>query len=361
LYTTSDLIKKLANLQSSGDQYFQKGLFPSYRFHHHLPYLRKDNNIFFTASIIFILQNLLHHLSSGDRKIVSGIIEKGVGCYPFYQNKNGLMTYNFWQNHPIKHFPNGYFMSKLKHFVIPDDIDDTALIYLTNNPTKEDLHWLKLKLSQHANLSDRMNLSCPVKYRHLKVYSTFFGKNMPIQFDFCALCNLMYLAFKYDLQINKHDEDTLFFLNQVLQSNDHLNQPFHVAPNYGKSTLILYHAARLCESFDHPALQTMRRKILIDLPHMAGLVKNNSEDQLLVAIAQLKMGQKPLPIQQPEIENVPVPYFFAGMLNAYEGWLARKLAPNSWFHLYYHCRAYYWCLMLEYEVLRQQKLPSGIS
>ncbi|MGI9543527.1 MAG: hypothetical protein ACR2MX_09725 [Cyclobacteriaceae bacterium] len=357
MHTPNSLLKKIAGLQSVGDQYFQAGLFPSYRYHHHLPYKRPDNNIFFTASITFILQSLQDKLSSEDQTIASNIAKKAVACYPAYQNKNGLKTYGFWQNHPPHHFPHGRIMSRLDHFLVPDDIDDTAMVYLTTNPTADELHWLKAKLDQHANLSNRMNLTTPRKYRRLSVYSTFFGKNMAIQFDFCALCNLMYLIFKHKMPFERRDEDTLLFLSEVIASNDHLNQPYYVAPNYGKATLILYHAARLCQSFNHPALNQIRGKMTTDLRHLAGLVTDPG-DQLLVAIAQLKLGQKPLPISKPERLEGAISFFLAPMLSAYEGLIARKLAPNSWFHLHYWCKAYYWCLVLEYEVLQLGSIES---
>lgn len=199
MHTISNLLRKIAGLQSKGGHHFQAGIFPSYRYHPHLPYQRPDNNIFFTASIAFILQSLQNKLSTDDQAIASSIVEKAIACYPAYQNKDGLRTYNFWQNHPPQHFPYGQLMSKLDHFLIPDDIDDTAMVYLTTDPAPHELHWLKAKLDQHANLSYRMNLTTPRKYRHLKAYSTFFGKKMGIQFDFCALCNLMSLIFKHKM------------------------------------------------------------------------------------------------------------------------------------------------------------------
>ena len=178
------LIERIALCQSRGDKFFPEGIFPSYRQNNYLFYKRPDTNIFYTATIVFILNQIKHKVSEKSQTIIKEITEKAIKNYPDFQNKDGLKTYNFWQTKPSKHFPNGFIFRHLDHFRIPDDIDDTSLVYLTLPQSKKDVIWLKEKLKLHTVPSLGVGGA---------VYSTWFGKNMPIEFDVCALCNLMYL------------------------------------------------------------------------------------------------------------------------------------------------------------------------
>ena len=187
------LLRDLASLQSEGDSIYPKGLFPSQRYHTFLPYKREDDNLFFTASVVHILEGLKSGFTSTEKFVVDTIISKGLKAYPVFRNKDGLDTFNFWQTKPSKHFPNGWFMHRFKHFQIPDDVDDTALVLLTESAGKKRVALLREKLKQHANLAYKRAFNPLRKYHDLKCYSTFFGKKMYIEFDLCVLSNLMRL------------------------------------------------------------------------------------------------------------------------------------------------------------------------
>ena len=179
------LIERIALCQLQGDKFFPEGIFPSYRQNKYLFYKRPDTNIFYTATIVFILHQVRHKVSEKSQAIIDKIAEKAIKNYPNFQNKDGLKTYNFWQTKPSNHFPNGLIFRHLDHFRIPDDIDDTALIYLTLPHTKEDVVWLKEKLKLHTlppTPKGEFYLSSPSGAGGA-VYSTWFGKNMPLEFD----------------------------------------------------------------------------------------------------------------------------------------------------------------------------------
>lgn len=354
------LVRKIADLQSDGDQVYPPGLFPSTRFHTLLPYKREDDNVFFTALIVFTLQQLKESLPSEDQTLVGTLIKKATKTYSQYQNRNGLKTYNFWQTNPTRHFPNGIALKRLGFLQLPDDVDDTALIYLTGGHTTEDIKWLKQKLARHANLSNKQIRNTLPEYRHLKAYSTWFGKNMYIEFDFCVLCNLMYFIFKNRLELNEHDMDTILFLRAVILANEHFTHPFYVAPSYPKPSLILYHISRLISTFDVPNLSSLKQKIIRDILKALGNNNLHIMEKVLLSISLIRFGIVP-PADIPSLNKTDPAllfkdfYFFnGGLLTAFENSLSRKLAKYDVFHLKHQCDAYNYALLLEHEVLRQQ-------
>ena len=109
-----EVIERIATLQSTGDTYFEEGLFPALRTNRLLGYQRPDTTVFFTAIITFTLQKIRHLVSSKSQEIIDNIAEKAVRNYQNFQNKDGLKTYNFWKTKPSKHFPNGKIFIKTK-------------------------------------------------------------------------------------------------------------------------------------------------------------------------------------------------------------------------------------------------------
>jgi hypothetical protein len=89
------LIEKLESLQIAAQaDGLEKGMFGSQRFHSFLPYLRKDNNIFFPASIAFVLQNLSPHLELRQREKVDRITEGIRNNYHLYASAGCDFVYN---------------------------------------------------------------------------------------------------------------------------------------------------------------------------------------------------------------------------------------------------------------------------
>lgn len=228
-----DLLKKIASLQAdTPSQHFSQGIFPCVRENSLLGYHRIDDNVFATASTVFILNELMPFFNESEQIIVKNITQYAQNAYSFYQNKDGLATYNFWKTRPSAHFPNGYLFHRFRHFKLPDDIDDTALVYLTTERKYEEISWLKAKLQMHAN---------PIN----KVYSTWFGEKMPLEHDVCALCNLMSLLTRWEIPPNEYDEATIRYLFAQIENNLFIQKPFLTARHYASTPLIIYHYARL--------------------------------------------------------------------------------------------------------------------
>ena len=345
MISSAELLFKISELQSKGDKYFATGLFPSQRFHLHFPFEREDNNIFFTACIVLILQNLRDKLSQEEQKLTDEICKNAVANYPDYKNKDGLDTYNFWKTDGSTHFPNGKILSRVKKVRIPDDADDTSLIYLTSNPSREKVLWLKEKLSQHANLSKKRVTNTFPEYKNLKAYSTFFGKNMFIEFDVCVLCNILYFVFQNKLPLNEHDNDSISFIHSVIEKKQYLEKPFYASHSYPSAVVILYHVARLLEKFEVPGLSEIKDKVIADLNTLFEKEKNDM-NKVILSTSLRRLGQEVKPFDYAQ-GDIKWSFFHAGLLTAFENPVTYKLAGNSLFHLKYKCEAHRLTLFLE--------------
>ncbi|GAB3640633.1 hypothetical protein [Spirosoma arcticum] len=349
--TTDALIQRIADLQTDA------GLFPSVRSNPAIGYRRPDTNVFFTAITVFTLRQLRPVISPESQRLIDQIQERAVAAYPLFRNKDGLGTYNFWPTRPSQHFPNGYLFRHFDHFRIPDDIDDTAMVYLTTQPTAaadrpDELNWLKTKLAQHANGTTRRIQTTFADYRHLRAYSTWFGKNMGIDFDACAMSNMLYCLYQYGVPLDQHRADSLTYLRAVVESGRYVSEPFRCAPHYARTSLIIYHLTRLIAAFDPPELASIRPRLVADARHLLTKATNRME-QLVLNTSLLRLGERPPVIEVADIEQdfSTFHFFIAGLLTAYEQPIVRRWADRSFTQMRWQCEAHCWALVLEYLTL----------
>ena len=350
--TTDDLIKKIAHLQDSADRkYFPEGIFESYRSNKFWRYRRPDTNVFFTAITVFTLSNIKEFLSPDSQKLIEQITEKAVKSYHLFKNKDGLNTYNFFQTNPSQHFPHGNILHRLNHFKIPDDIDDTAMIYMTLPHTKEEAKCLQNKLIEHSNLHKNQIKNTFSAYRNLKAYSTWFGKDMYIEFDACALSNMLYCQLSYGLELDEYGQDSIQYIQQTILTNQYIEQPFRVAHQYARTPLIMYHIMRLMNKFHIPALEICREKLETDILHYLKKIDLEVWDRIVLEIS-LKHKKNVVEVK-PTVELLNKvytnhPFFIAGLLTAYENPFLYKLASSKLFHINWTCEAHSLALLAEW-------------
>lgn len=364
--TTDDLIQKIAYLQETANRkYFPDGIFESYRSNKYLYYRRPDTNVFFTAITIFTLNNIKEFLSSESQLLIEQITKKAVHSYSLFKNKDGLNTYNFFQTNPSQHFPHGNILHRFNHFKIPDDIDDTAMIYMTLPHTKEETKWLQNKLISHSNGHKNQIKNTFSAYRNLKAYSTWFGKNMYIEFDACALSNMLYCLLSFGLALDEYGQDSVKYIQQTILSNQYINQPFRVAHQYARTPLIMYHIMRLMNKFHIPALEICREKLETDILHY--LKKQDLEfmDKVLLEIAlgrvvyedtdnginsKTNINKNDVKIPNLNVVDTNSPFFIAGLLTAYENPILYKISSSKLFHINWTCEAHSLALLAEWIV-----------
>ena len=356
--TTDDLIQKIAYLQDNANRkYFPEGIFESYRSNKFWRYRRPDTNVFFTAITIFTLNNIKEFLSPESQLLVENITKKATESYHLFKNKDGLNTYNFFQTNPSKHFPHGNFLHRFNHFKIPDDIDDTAMIYMTLPHSQEEAKSLQTKLISHSNgYKNQINNTFP-EYKNLKAYSTWFGKEMYIEFDACALSNMIYCQLYFGIELDQHGQDSVKYIQQTILSNQYIDQPFRVAHQYARTPLILYHVMRLMNKFNIPELEICREKLEKDILYYLKKEDLGFMDRVLLEISlknknvvkQFHCGLK--------LDDVDknYPFFIAGLLTAYENPILYKLSSSKFFHINWTCEAHSLALLAEWMVVTSRK------
>ncbi|WP_375445527.1 hypothetical protein [uncultured Fibrella sp.] len=359
--TVDYLLTRIADNQAINSPFFINGLLPAYRYNAAWAYHRPDQNLFFTAISLFTLQRLIPLLTTAEQTILDPIMARALPAYDRFRNKDGLATYNFYATNPSAHFPHGWLMHRFRHFQLPDDIDDTAMVYLTRSggpsqPAASDLDFLSKKLARHANRTSLTVQNTFPEYRQLRAYSTWFGLHMPIEFDACAMTNMLYAVYEYGLPLDVHAQDSLAFLADIVQTDRYRTDPFRCAHNYARTPLIAYHLARLIGRFDPEPLQAIRQKFIADLN--ADFSRTTSRpDQLLIAIALMRLGQMPpidVPMDTIEADFAPFSFFIAGLLSAYtQPWLYRWANRPFW-HIRWQCDDHNRVLLLEYLVLKRQ-------
>ena len=359
--TENDLISahfdRIARLQSGGGAYFPAGLFPAYRENRLYGYRRPDANVFFTAITLFTLQTARAGLSEAQRATLDALLDEARRVYPLFRNKDGLDTYNFYQTQPSRHFPYGLLLHRLDYFRLPDDADDTAMVYLTTAPTGGQLRFLKEKLAQHANRTRQQIRNTYADYRPLRAYSTWFGQKMYLEFDACVLSNLLYCLFRYELPLNQHDADSLAFIRSVIETGRYRREPFRCAHQYPRTVLILYHVCRLVAAFAPAPLEAIRPVLVrdawalleTDLPDI---------DRVLVSTSLHRLGQSPPPLDTGRISEDTIrrfSFFIAGLLTAYEHPLLYRLADSPLVRMNWTCEAHTRALLVEYAVVSRPR------
>ena len=291
--------------------------------------------------------------------MANALIDRALPTFAAFRNKDGLGTYNFYATSPSRHFPHGWLMHRFRHFQLPDDIDDTAMVYLTRSgepvqPSPADCQFLAEKLAQHANRTHFTVCNTFAEYKSLRAYSTWFGKHMPIEFDACALANMLDCVLTLGLPQDVHARDSLTLLADLIATNRYRTDPFRAAHNYAQPAIIAYHIARLIARHDPQTLRPVRAKLITDM--QAELASATQRmDQLLWATSLLWLGATApdVPLEGIEASFQDFSFFIAGMLSAYEQPWLYQWAHHRFWHIRWRCEAHCQVLVLEYMVLKR--------
>lgn len=348
------LLRQIAGQQQQTTGFFYKGSFPSYRLYGAGNQLKPDNNIFFTGLIAFTLKELKPALSPAQQAICDSVIRRAEQAYPYFRNKNNRPTYSFWQTNPPLVFPNSGFLSLFnKSHALPDDLDDTSILWLSQNPSDSILALVKQLMAAHANGRSNRVKNIYRAYRDIPAYSTWFGVKMPIDFDFCVLCNVLYFVYASHLPLNKHDSATITLLKKMVTDGYYKTKPSYISPHYGRTPLLLYHISRLTARFSIPALDSLQPELLkaaYEEYHTA----DNWMDSVLLSTAILRMHGNPLPVSSPDSADLYVAdktFFVASFAEMLPDFWKKLLMPAQWMKYYFICPAYRQTLYLENRIL----------
>lgn len=346
-----EIINKIFEMQLDADHKFWKeGLFANFRVNKLLHYKRPDNSMFFTASIVFTLNNIKEKLSVHSQTLVENITKKASENYQDYRSKTGENIYNFYPTKPSKHFGHGFFLNHFKYFQLPHDADDTALVYLANPFSMAENKWLQSKLAEHSNGRSKNIKTTFEHFKHLKAYSTWFGLNMAIEFDACVLTNILYSQLQAGLLLDQHGLDSWEYVKQTILNGAYLKNPFKVSHNYAKSEIIAYHVSRLIAKYDLPESESVKEKLRLDLLEMMPNSVAFSIKNILISTALMRL-EVPNKIEISEnfegneLNNFS--FFLAGLLSSYENPILHKMAANPLSHIYWICPAHSLAIIAE--------------
>src|SRR6266487_1350537 len=241
------LIEDIAASQVKTNGEYYAGMFPSFRECGGAPHnYQPDNNIFFTAITAFTLRNMLPYLKADNKASVEKIINNAATAYPYYKDQYGYPYYNFWPTHsPI--MPHTYYFKYLKTvFGQGEDADDSVMILMTSQDGDSSTITLKKRLIEVSNLSKgKKIISTYKKYRNYPAYSTYLGSRMTPDFDFVVQCNILYFMFDKKSTLVRQDSATIHLLAEMINNHEYMKAPTYLSPYYVKSSILIYHIARL--------------------------------------------------------------------------------------------------------------------
>lgn len=354
--TILQLLNRIAFLQTKEDRIFPKGSIPSYRMYaHNKDRFKADINPFFTGLVSFTLQDIHSDLTAEQKKISSQIIGNSFSVYEKFKNrKNNYPTYNFWPTDTPQIFPNAGWLNHLdKSRSLPDDMDDTVIILMAMQANDSIARLVHELMQKHVN-----NHSNPVKntfkdYRKLGAYSTWFGKKMPTEFDISVLMNVLYFVQKYNLDWTAADSASLGLIENAIQTHKHIDYANYISHHYAKTSIVLYHLARLMSVKPIPSLESLKPQLIKQATTLFNQ-SNSFMEQILLSTSLLKWGAEPPEISiGPDqdltqlIEDETFSFFIANMGSIYPDQVKKFLTRSKLGTFYYYSPAYNNLLVLE--------------
>jgi hypothetical protein len=359
---THYLLKRISEQQIKSDDYFLAGIYPSYITNKEkFSDRKKDNNIFFNGLVDYTLKEIKPLTSDADQLIIDSILSNSRLLYPKFKNQKARNSYNFWRTDTTHQYPYASFLKLFgKKITLPDDMDDTVLSLLAldaDDSTAEQVH----QLMQFFVNADTNKVRSVIKdYDSFPAYSTWFGKKFPVVFDVCVLCNILTFVQKYNLQWTKADSAGLNVIVKTIENNYHITEPIYASPYYGKTSIILYHIARLMSVKEISELEALKTKLITDAANELSH-SDNTIEKIILSITILKLGYTPPvigSISATDVENRIEKNdfaFFIGNVPSYFHDTFRKYATTNHMGLFYHyCPAWNDVLLMEYLVLKNR-------
>lgn len=349
--------KRIQQQQVVADSYFLKGIFPSYiskspRYSEK----QKDNNVFYNALIGYTLSSLKSNLSDSDKLIVDSIQIQNQLVYQNFKNAKGRNTYNFSRTDTAFTFPYNNWIPKLRgDLAFPDDLDCTALILMSQNAPDSVVKQTHELMQLYTN---KGKLKTTFKsYRKSGAYSSWFGKKFPVVFDVSVLCNVLCFVQQNKLEWTKADSASLQLIVQTIHQKDHLKHPLFVSPYYGKTSIVLYHLARLMSIKPIAELEVLKPEFAEEAKKQIQHSKSSLE-KIMLNSALLKWGYQPVDLPFNSYDDLAKGVykndfsFFVGNIPSYKRQPTKEILTDlKSLQYYYYCNAFNDALLLEYLVL----------
>ncbi len=321
---------------------FPAGSFPSKRIYPVTGTVRADPNVFFPALIAGKLLEWMHVMDEGQKIRSTVILKKIEATFPLHKSRRGRMHYNFWPTDPDIPFPNGRLLHKLGFFRLPDDIDDTSMVYEASQAAAEQVKSLQRDIERHflEHYPDQP-----------RVYAAWLGDKMPFVVDVCAMTNLLNVFNKCRLPATAYSAGSRAFLLEVIALKTYVSCPYKVSPYYPDTAVIAYHLAKWLSLAGDQSAEC--KQLTRDLEELAGNEMHPFR-RMLYACSLLRLQaaeNRHVSFEQVKPYLTTFPWFYGSMLSAVKWKILRQRGDWRIFHIAHVCEAWNYSLWTEYQLL----------
>ena len=349
------LLERIEQLQVKDIQSELNGAFPSSRKYFYSAKLKEEDNVFFTALILWNLGQFKAQMSSQEMDYLEKFKFNARPYIERFKNQNNQLTYNFWPRNPPKIFPNGGWLNRLdQQFALADDIDDGAITLLALGVKDSLAKAMQLKFGAYSVGKIKRNQSFYKEFKDRPVYSTWLGTKMPKDVDLSVLTNVLLMHTIAKIPLNTTDSASLDLMVDLVKANKHLTDPRYVSQHYANSTTIIYHIARLMYYTNYPSLLALKPTLLNQALQLSKQAESPLE-QLLLNTSILRLGGKidlPLSVNETSLVVNNYPYFVANIASVLNNPFKRIVNRSNIVRFDYYSYAFNLSLLYENWMLR---------
>ena len=349
------ILNLISNLQFKDSTDVLNGSFPSYRKYNFSSKLKQEDNVFFTALVLFNIGQFSLQMHPYELAILEKAKSNAIKYIQRFKNQNNQLTYNFWPRNPPQIFPNGGWLNLFnKKAALADDIDDGAITLLALGANDSISKAMQSKFSDYRVGLIKANKSFYKEFKNRPVYSTWLGSKMPKDVDLSVLTNVLLMHTKAKISLNATDSASLDLIVDLVKANKHLTDPKYVSQHYANSATILYHVARLAYYSDYPALLALKPILLKQAIELSKQARFPLE-QLLLNTTVLRLGGKmdlPLSVNETSLMANNYPYFVANIASVLNNPFKRVVNRSNIVRFDYYSYAFNLSLLYENLMLR---------
>ena len=349
------ILNLISNLQFKDSTDVLNGSFPSYRKYNFSSKLKQEDNVFFTALVLFNIGQFSSQMHPNELAILEKAKSNALVYIQRFKNQNNQLTYNFWPRNPPQIFPNGGWLNLLnKNAALADDIDDGAITLLAIGANDSTAKAMQSKFGAYRVGLIKANKSFYKEFKNRPVYSTWLGNKMPKDVDLSVLTNVLLMHTKAKIPFNATDSASLDLIVDLVKANKHLTDPTYVSQHYANSSTILYHLARLAFYSDYPALLALK-PILLEQALVLSKQARFPLERLLLNTSILRLGGKidfPMEMNEVSLMVNNYPYFVANIASVLNNPFKRIVNRSNIVRFDYYSYAFNLSLLYENLMLR---------
>jgi hypothetical protein len=349
------LLQRIQQLQVKKEASALNGSFPSLRKYYYSVKLKQEDNVFFTALVLFNIGQFSPKMHPEELAYLEQLKTNAAPYIERFKNQKNQLTYNFWPRNPPQIFPNGGWLNRLNQkFALADDIDDGAITLLALGANDSLAKAMQSKFGAYRVGLIKPNQGFYKEFKDRPVYSTWLGNKMPKDVDLSVLTNVLLMHTIAKIPLNATDSASLDLIVDLIKSKKHLTDPTIVSQHYAHSASIIYHIARLIYYTDYPPLLALKPLLLDQALELSKKAKFPLE-QLLLNTSILRLGGQmdlPMSVNESSLTANNYPYFVANIASVLNNPFKRIVNRTNIVRFDYYSYAFNLSLLYENWMLR---------